>query len=92
MGPAPRWEGYAPVPWKGSWPAEKLDQMVEGVLKPENRRAATSLWKAKWRVTWTEGQLRHSMPPNLKYSSVSEGGGQVLSSDYEAWSQGQDQG
>ena len=55
-------------------------------------KAETDLWKAKWRATCTEGQHSHSVLPNLKYSSVSEGGGQVLSSDYEAWSQGEDQG
>lgn len=36
------------------------------------------MWKAIWRVAYTEGQNHHTEFPNVRYPSDSEGGSQVL--------------
>ena len=59
-------------------------------LKEE--RAATGLWKARWRVAYTEGQNHHTEFPNLRYPSNSEGGGQVLKLKLQSSGSGEDQG
>ena len=48
------------------------------ISAPKQGRAATGLWKARWRVAYTEGQNHHTEFPNLRYPSDSEGGSQVL--------------
>ena len=82
MGPEPQGgsceRGKVPAPWEGSLPAEKLD-WTKGEFWSLRGERTTSLWKAKWRVTCTEGQHHNPAHPNLRYSSVGEDGGRVLS-------------
>lgn len=51
---------------------------MEGELHSLKERAATGLWKVKWRVPCTE--IQHFCPsvPNLRHASVSTGGDQML--------------
>lgn len=47
------------------------------ISAPKQGRAATGLWKARWRVAYTEGQNHHTEFPNLRYPSDSESGAEV---------------